>query len=148
MTRSYPPPEWRHRPEPDSKWLDGLLALFVIGLLALILRALVGCTPQTQAPVCSAVGVTLTAASGVLIDRMADALVEADSEEERLAVEDRFAPVLAAYESAAAAQNAWADALERGEVYPVEAVAAAYCEARAALVGISPLPDWPMGGCP
>jgi hypothetical protein len=79
---------------------------------------------------------------------MVDALVAADTEAERLDVEDHFAPILAAYESAAAAQNAWADALDRGDVYPVEAVAAAYCTARAALVGISPLPDWPLGGCP
>jgi ABC-type uncharacterized transport system auxiliary subunit len=147
MTRSYPPPEWRHRREPERGWLDAMLALFVVALVALILRALCGCTPETQRPACSAVGVALTAASEIIVDRMADALVEADTEAERLAVEDRFAPVLAAYESAAAAQNAWADALTVGEVYPVEAVAAAYCEARAALTGISPLPDWPIGGC-
>ena len=148
MTRSYPPPEWRERPRPEPRWLDGIVALFVIAIIALILRALMGCTPQTQAPVCSAVGVTLTSAAELVSEAMVDALVAADTEAERLEVEDRFAPILAAYETAAAAQNAWADAIEAGEVYPVEAVAAAYCEARAALVGISPLPDWPMGGCP
>jgi hypothetical protein len=148
VTRSYPPPEWRERPRPEPRWLDGIVALFVIAIIALILRALMGCTPQTQAPVCSAVGVTLTSAAELVSEAMVDALVAADTEAERLEVEDRFAPILAAYETAAAAQNAWADAIEAGEVYPVEAVAAAYCEARAALVGISPLPDWPMGGCP
>ena len=148
MTRSYPPPDWRERPRPESRWLDGILALFVIAIIALILRALMGCTPDLQRPACSAVGVTLTAASEVIMDRMADELVRADTDAERDAVDDDWAPVLAAYESAAAAQNAWADALVRGETYPVEAAAAAYCEARAALVGISPLPDWPLGGCP
>jgi hypothetical protein len=148
MTRSYPPPEWRERPRPEPRWLDGLLALFVIAILALILRALMGCTPATQAPVCSAVGVTLTSAAELVSEAMVDALVAADTEAERLDVEDRFAPVLAAYESAAAAQNAWADAIEAGEVYPVEAVRGSYCAARVALVGISPLPDWPLGGCP
>lgn len=121
-----------------------LLGLMVT-ILGLIVNVLWGCNGTTaERAACSAVGVTLTAASERVVDAMADDYVRSEDDAE---VDERWQAPLAAYESAAAAQNAWADALDAGQEYPVESVRDTYCIARAALVDVLAMPDWPMGGC-
>jgi hypothetical protein len=147
---SSPPPSWRRRCDtPTTWWVDLMLLGLMVTILGLIVNVLWGCSGTTaERAACSAVGVTLTSASEVIVDAMATDLVGADDESAKLAVEDEWAPVLACYETAAVAQNAWADALDRGESYDWAAVGVVYCDARACLASVVQMPDWPMGGCP
>ena len=126
-----------------------MLLGLIVAILGLVANALWGCNGTTaDRAACSAVGVTLTAASEVIVDAMATDLVGAEDEAAKLAVEDEWAPVLAAYETAAVAQNAWADALTSGQHYDAAQVGVVYCDARAALASVVAMPDWPLGGCP
>lgn len=123
-----------------------VLGWLIFATLALMLAASqLNCSPlSAQRAACSAVGVTLTAASERIVDAMADDYVRSEDDAE---VDDRWAPTLAAYETATVAQNAWADALDAGQEFPVESVRGVYCTAREALVEVVAMPDWPMGGC-
>ena len=149
--RSSPPPEWRRGYVERRTWRDAAvdigLGLIVLIISWLILTAAWGCGGAEQRAAVSGVGTALNIASEHLTDALADALVRA-GEDGEAAVLAQWAPVLAAYEAAAGAQNACADRLEAGQNCSWELVRESYCGARAALAGISPLPDWPLGGCP
>jgi hypothetical protein len=148
MTRSYPPPEWRRAYAPRRTWTDRIVDALLLTFAAVVVLALLeicsGCSSlAAQRSACSVVGVALNSVAEPLTDAITDHMVATGSDD----VPPELAKTVAAYEVAAAAQNAWADALEAGHEYPIDAMRAAYCDARGALVTVQQLPDWPLGGC-
>lgn len=148
--RNSVPPSWRRPPDtPTVWWVDLMLLGLMVAILALVANAIWGCSSTTaERSACSVVGIALNTAGDRIVDLMATDLAAAEDDAERDAVEAEWAPVLAGYESAAVAQNAWADALENGVQYDVASVGVVYCDARVALRSVVVMPDWPVGGCP
>lgn len=129
-------------------------------LWPLLLVLLAACTPtelQVQAATADAIATATNAALPVLVaayERQGDDAIESAANVDSAAlaldaVRAEWAPVWRAVDAFRAAHDAWATALERGQVDLVTAgkVRDAYCALRALVTGVD-LPNWPLLACP